>query len=170
MDGKWSSHRAEMPEQRQEKSSMKEMDRSSTPFHERCIVLLDQYPWSMATRVMIGLITPPVLGQLCDDEQLVWCAAGSFLGILFLFRLGPAIVRRLLPFSKETHLIWAERRQLAKRFDSYQWQKLLWMGIGMAGYAVISGNIGNTIGTLIGFCLIGGGLGTLLSVRRNEAG
>jgi hypothetical protein len=27
--------------------------------------------------------------------------------------------------------VWAERRQMAKRFDSYQWQKLLWIGIGL---------------------------------------
>jgi hypothetical protein len=144
------------------------MDLSSLPFHERCVVLLDQYPWSMCTRVGVGFMIPPVLWQLCDDEQSVWCAAGSFLGILFLLRLGSAIVRRLFPFSREAQLIWKERRQLAKRFDSYQWQKLFWMGIGMAGYGLMWGNLGSAIGALIGFCLIGGGLGALLWVRRNE--
>lgn len=152
----------------QEKSSMKVMDHSLMPLNERCVVLLDQYPWSLCTRVGIGLIIPPVLSQLCDDEQQVWCVIGSFLGILFLLKLGPAIFRRLLPFSREAHLIWAERRQLTKRFDSYQWQKLFWMGIGMLGYAMVFGNVRKAIGVLTAFCLIGGGLGVLLWFRRKE--
>lgn len=147
---------------------MKAMDRSSMPFHERCVVLLDQYPWSIGTRIGLGSMTPYVLRQLCDNEQQVWCVIGSFLVILFLLRLGPVMVRRFVPFSKEAHLIWAERRQLAKRFDSYQWQKLFWMGIGMAGYAMIWGNVGSAIGVLLVLCLLGGGLGVLIWGRRSE--
>ncbi|HBH78693.1 MAG TPA: hypothetical protein DDY39_02595 [Nitrospira sp.] len=138
------------------------------PVHERCVVLLDQYPWSIGTRIGLGFITAYVLRQLCDNGQQVWYVIGSFLAILFLLRLGPAMVRRLVPFSKEAHLTWWERRQLAKRFDSYQWQKLFWMGIGMAGYAMLGRNVGNAIGVLVALCLLGGGLGALLWVRRNE--
>ncbi len=148
---------------------MKAMDCSSMLLHERCVVLLDQYPWSIGTRIGLGFMIPYVLPQLCDNEQRVGCLIGSFVAILFFLRLGPVMVRRLMPFSKEVHLIWGERRQLAKRFDSYQWQKLFWMGIGMAGYAMIWGNVGNVIGALIVFCLIGGGLGALFWVRRNES-
>lgn len=137
-------------------------------FLERCVVLLDQYPWSIGTRIGLGSMTPYVLRQLCDNEQQVWCVSGSFFALLFLLRLGPVMVRRLVPFSNEAHLIWSERRQLAKQFDSYQWQKLFWMGIGMAGYAMIWGNVGTAISALIGFCLIGGGLGALFWVRRND--
>ncbi len=144
------------------------MDRSSMPFHERLTLLLDQYPWSIGTRVGLGFITPYVLHQMCDNEQQFWCVNGLFVAILFLLRLGPALVRRLVPFSREAQLIWGERRQLAKRFDSYQWQKLFWMGIGMTGYAMVSGRVGNAVGTLIVFCLIGGGLGVLIWGRRGE--
>lgn len=158
-----------MPEQEQEKGSMNRIDRPSMSFYERCLVLLDEYPLSICIRVGIGSSLPFVLRQMCNDKQPVWCTTGLFLGILFMLRLGPAVSRRLLPFSTEAHLIWAERRQLAKRFDSYQWQKLFWMGIGMAGYAMISGNVGNAIGMLIAFCLIGGGLGVLRWIRMSEA-
>jgi len=144
------------------------MDHSSMPFHERYLLLLEQYPWSIGTRIGVGFIILPVLSHFCDDQRQIWCVTGSFLGILFLLRLGPAIVRKFLPFSQEAHLIWMERRQLAKRFDSYQWQKLFWMGIGMAGYAMVSGNAGNAIGALLVFCLIGGGLGVLIWGRRGE--
>ncbi len=150
------------------RDSMKGMNRSSMSLHERCVVLLDQYPWSIGTRVGVGFITPYALHQVCDKEQHFWCVVGWFLAILFLLRLGPAIVRRLLPFSKEAHLIWGERRQLAKRFDSYQWQKLFWMGIGMMCYAILWGNVWNATSTLLVFCLIGGGLGVLRWTRRNE--
>lgn len=156
-----------MPKQGQGRGRMKVVDHSSMPFHERCVVLLDQYPWNIGTRMGLGSVTPYVLHQMCDTEQPFWCVIGSFLAILFLLRLGPAVIRRLVPFSNEAQRIWGERRQLAKRFDSYQWQKLFWMGIGMAGYAMTWGNVGDAIGTLLVFCLISGGLGTLFWVRRN---
>jgi len=156
-----------MPKQGQESGRMEVVDHSSLPFHERCVVLLDQYPWSIGTRIGLGSVTPYVLHKMCDTEQPFWCVIGSFLAILFLLRLAPAVVRRLVPFSEEAQRIWRERRQLAKRFDSYQWQKLFWMGTGMAGYAMTRGNVGNATGTLLVFCLIGGGLGVLLWVRRH---
>lgn len=156
-----------MPKQGQERGRMEVVDHSSLPFHERCVVLLDQYPWSIGTRIGLGSVTPYVLHKMCDTEQPFWCVIGSFLAILFLLRLAPAVVRRLVPFSEEAQRIWRERRQLAKRFDSYQWQKLFWMGTGMAGYAMTRGNVGNATGTLLVFCLIGGGLGVLLWVRRH---
>ena len=51
---------------------------------------------------------------------------------LFLLRLVPAALRRLLPFSTETQDVWRERRRLGKRYDSYQWRKLLWIGLGIS--------------------------------------
>ena len=137
------------------------------PFHERCALLLDEYPWSVFWRVGVGFVMPPLFSRLCDNEYHVWCVTGLFVGILLSLRLVTAIMRKLLPFSKEVRVIWDERRQMAKRFDSYQWQKLLWLGVGMACYAMISEKVGGVVGALILFCLIGGGIGVLLWVRRS---
>ena len=152
----------------QEVSRMKMMN-VSMPFHERCVLALDQYPWSVGSRMAIGFVISPLLSLLCGNEYQVWCVAGLFVGILLSLKLGCTIVRKLLPVSKEVHAIWSERRQLAKRYDSYQWQKLFGMGIGMAGHAMILGNVGNTMGLLILFCLIGGGLGVLFWIQKDES-
>ena len=143
------------------------MSLSSMPFHERCVVLLDEYPWSVFCRVGIGFVMPPLFSRLCNNEYHVWCVTGLFLGILVSLRLVTAILRKLVPFSSEVRVIWAERRQLAKRFDSYQWQKLFWLGVGMACYAVVSERVGGVVDVLILLCLIGGGIGVLTWVRRS---
>lgn len=136
------------------------------PTHERCIALLDDYPWSAFYRVGLGYVMLPLFSLLCGKECRDWCVAGVFLGTLFALRLATAILRKALPFSNEVKVIWAERRQMAKRFDSYQWQKLFWLGIGMASYAMISAKVGGVVGVLIVFCLTSGGLGVLLWRRR----
>jgi hypothetical protein len=145
---------------------MKTVDRSMS-FHERLFVLVDEYPWSVCGRMVVGFLIAPLLSLLCNDDNQMWCMAGLFMGILFSLRLGATIFRKLVPFSREVHVIWAERRQLAKRFDSYQWQKLFWMGIGMTLHAMISGKVGNGVGALMLFCLVGGGIGVFSWARKN---
>jgi len=41
-----------------------------------------------------------------------------FIGLLVALRVGPAVLRMVLPFSRETKDIWFRRRQIAKRYDS----------------------------------------------------
>ena len=47
----------------------------------------------------------------------------------------PAVFRR----SEDN--LWLERRNIAKQHDSYQWQKLFWIGLGMLPYAFIGGGL-----------------------------
>jgi len=72
-----------------------------------------------------------------------WSLACFFLAGLFLLRLVPAILRRLLPFSAETQEVWRERRKLGKRYDSYQLRKLLWIGVGIGLNVLFSGAAGS---------------------------
>lgn len=57
-----------------------------------------------------------------------------------MLRLVPAVLRRIFPFSSEAKDLWFQRRNLGKRYDSYQWQKLFWLGLGMLPYAFRRGH------------------------------
>ena len=131
------------------------------PF-ERVLVDLDGSPWSAISRVALGLTILPVFRVLTGNSERIWLYAILFLGLLFALRMVPAVLRHALPFSVGAKTIWAERRQIAKQHDSYQWQKLLWIGLGLLPYAFLSEvpRINEIVLTL--FCLIGGTMGLLL--------
>jgi hypothetical protein len=82
-----------------------------------------------------------------------------FAGILVLLRVVPLCLRTLLPFSKEVQAVWFGRRMLSKQYDSYQWRKLFWIGLGLTGYTILFGDIRTTHGVLALVCLLGGGAG-----------
>jgi hypothetical protein len=90
-----------------------------------------------------------------------------FIGLLVALRVVPAVMRRVLPFSVEAKELWAKRRNIAKQHDSYQWQKLFWIGLGLLPYAVISDGLrnGELVVTLI--CLVCGSIGLLFWRRAN---
>jgi hypothetical protein len=84
----------------------------------------------------------------------------------------PAILRKILPFSAAARTVWAERRQMAKRVDSYQWRKLFWIGMGLGLFTLQSGHrfpalLGLTFG-----CLAAGAIGLATwryRAARNQA-
>lgn len=92
-----------------------------------------------------------------------------FLGLLIALRVVPALVRLALPFSAAAKEIWASRRALAKRYDSYQWQKLFWVGLGLLPHVATAGELqrGEILVTLV--CLIGGSVGLLIWSKVNGA-
>ena len=134
---------------------------------ERFLTDLDSWPWTAVWRVALGLAIPPVFRALSADRDSVWITLALFTGLLVALRLGPLVLRRALPFSAEVKATWAERRFLAKRHDSYQWQKLFWIGLGLLPYALIGDGLrtGEMLVTLI--CLLGGGAGLFLWRRVN---
>jgi hypothetical protein len=128
------------------------------PF-ERFLVGLDSWPWSAFVRVLIGLCSPPVSRTLFGGSNAVWIFPAFFVASLIALRVVPALIRFALPFSAEAKEIWARRRALAKRYDSYQWQKMFWIGLGLLPHAAIACEIapGEIVVTVI--CLAGGSLG-----------
>lgn len=62
-----------------------------------------------------------------------------FLCALISVRFATLVARRVVRVSPEVTKIWTIRRQYAKLYDSYQWRKLFWIGLGMACYFAISG-------------------------------
>jgi hypothetical protein len=136
---------------------------------ERFLVRLDGGPWGALLRVVLGLLIPPVFHALSGGRDQVWISLGLFLALLIGLRVVPALLRAVLPFSAETKSVWSQRRQIAKLYDSYQWQKLFWIGLGLLAFAAIGGGLRSGEQVVTAICLIGGGAGLLLW-RRSKAG
>lgn len=147
--------------------------------HEHILALLELPPWNALYRIGIGGAIIPTYAYLFD-ANVSWHLGLWFVGVLIFLRLVPAVIRKVLPFSRELKSIWSERRMMAKRFDSYQWQKLFWLGIGMGGSGLILDQMSKMSTALIVFCLINGAIGVFVfrhrtasserSVRTNTAG
>jgi len=136
---------------------------------ERFLVRLDSGPWSAVSRVVLGLAIAPVFRTIAGGRDQVWIALALFVALLIALRVVPALLRAVMPFSAETKGIWFQRRQIAKLHDSYQWQKLFWIGFGLLAFAAISGGLQTGEQVITAFCLIGGAAGLWLW-RRSKAG
>jgi hypothetical protein len=132
-----------------------------TPF-ERFLITLDSGPWGPVFRVALGFAIVPVFRMALGGRYSVWMFLAAFIAFLVAVRVVPAVLRMVLPFSAQAKTMWAERRNLAKRYDSYQWQKLFWIGVGLLLQIAIAGGAreGELLVTIV--CLIGGGLGLLM--------
>ena len=104
-------------------------------------------------------MTLPAMSLLWDETRSGWLLIPLLLVILLMLRVVPAAIRRLAPFSDRARTIWVERRQIAKRYDSYQWQKLFWIGVGLALYTVFSHQYLFSRIVVLLACLLSGALG-----------
>jgi hypothetical protein len=127
--------------------------------YERILVLLDESPCAAVYRIAIGWLLGPLSHTFPASVHPGWSLAWWFLGVLVALRLLPVVLRRVLPFPQRVIAVWADRRQLAKRFDSYQWRKLIWFGVGLAAYALASRQFDGATVALTLFCILGGALG-----------
>lgn len=122
---------------------------------------LEAPPWLALYRLAIGFCLVPLGAWWHGGAGSGWHLLPVLLMVLLALRLVPALVRRLLPVSEDLRLHWARRRLLAKRFDSYQWRKLVWFGLGLAAYLAVVGQAPGVPTALAVACLIVGGFGTL---------
>lgn len=136
---------------------------------ERFLLDLDTGASAAVSRVALGLCIPPVFRALSGGTDRIWFDLALFLALLIGLRVGPAVLRKILPFSAETKQIWFDRRQIAKQHDSYQWQKLFWVGLGLLPYAFVDGALRTGELVLTAICLIGGCAGLLIWRRINAA-
>jgi hypothetical protein len=138
------------------------------PF-ERFLIGLDSGPLSVMFRVGMGLGIAPLFRAFFGDHASIWLFPAFFIGLLVALRVVPAVLRLALPFSAEAKAIWAERRALAKRYDSYQWKKLFWIALGLLLYLVFAGNARNSEIVIVLICLIGGGVGQWVWRRTSDS-
>jgi hypothetical protein len=110
-------------------------------------------------RVAIGFATVPALRGLLGKQKPDWALLPGVLTMLLLLRAVPAMIRKVIPFSQAVQIIWWNRRQLAKRYDSYQWRKLFWIGTGMAIYAASTADFSSSSILIFSFCILAGAAG-----------
>src|SRR5882762_10063823 len=126
---------------------------------EKLLVRAEELPWSILYRSGIGFVLLPAFFALGGKADSVPQLLLFFIAILLGLRIISMFARRLLPFSAEVRAIWAERRILAKRYDCYQWQKLLGIGFGLCLYLGISRRFSAAPLMLAATCLVSGALG-----------
>ena len=141
---------------------------SNIPAHERVVLRLDEFPWSALLRAGIGFVMLVLFSSFFGRAYDGWDLILWVLGVLLALRLIPAMARHFFSFSPATKAVWSERRQLAKRFDSYQWQKMFWLGVGFASYMVTSGKLGVLGWEVTVSALISGAVGIVMW-RRSPA-
>lgn len=128
---------------------------------EQFLLNLDSGPWSAVSRVMLGLGIAPAFRALSGGSDSVWLTLVLFVGVLAALRVLPAVVRKLLPFSAEAREFWLQRRQIAKLHDSYQWQKLFWIGLGLLAFGIAGGGLKAGEQAVMLICLLSGAAGLL---------
>lgn len=136
---------------------------------EQKLTKLDDWPMSAIWRVAFGFCVTPILGLLPVARESMWVYAALFIMVLMALRVVPAVLRRGLSVSTEANEIWKRRRFMSKDYDSYQWQKLFWIGLGMLPYAIIGGlSRGGLLVAAV--CLLGGGAGLMTWQKAKPAG
>ena len=131
-------------------------------FSDKMLLAIESRPWDVLYRAVLGFATLWAFTRLRGPGTSDWLLAPFLLALFLALRVGPAVLRKAFPFSEAVKQVWAERRQLAKRYDSYQWQKLLGFGMGLALYLVVFKPSSMPIVVIAVGCLLAGILGTLL--------
>ncbi len=103
----------------------------------------------------------PSFPFLRQDVRSGWIVAIGLLLLMFSLRIVPVFVRRLLPLSPEVKAVWSERRNIAKRYDSFQWQKLFFVGLGLVCYMLISREFATSAVAVSTFCIVFGAIGLI---------
>src|SRR5262245_49453647 len=126
---------------------------------ERIIASLDDYPWSAIWRIALGFLFALLYQRASSDHRSQWFLVAWFLILLLSLRIVPTLLRKLFPFSYGLTVTWQERRGTAKTYDSYQWAKLTWFGIGIAFQMSFWGAWNEIASMLVLFCILAGGWG-----------
>jgi hypothetical protein len=137
------------------------------PNRDRLFVALDEPPAAQLSRLAFGSAVVPLWTLLAGDGAPGWTLVPFFLFSLAMLRVAPLGIRMVVPFADGTKSVWAARRQLAKRYDSYQWQKMLWIGLGMLASSVMTGERGVVVLSLAAICVVSGAAGAVVWRRRN---
>jgi hypothetical protein len=134
---------------------------------EKVLGRVEMLPWCGLYRVAIGFCLVPLFVRYRGAGS-DWRLLPFFIAVLLILRLVPAAVRRLVPFSAELQAQWFRQRLLGKRFDSYQWSKLVWFGLGIMLYVDIFDLMGPAPAVLAFACLLLGSLGMLVWHRHGR--
>ena len=134
---------------------------------EKLLGRVELLPWCGLYRVAIGFCLVPVFTRYRGASS-DWRLLPFFVAVLLTLRLVPAAIRWLVPFSAELQAQWFQRRLLGKRFDSYQWSKLVWFGLGIMLYGTVFDRMGPAPTALVCACLLMGSCGLVVWRRHGR--
>ena len=134
---------------------------------ERFLTGLDGGVSSAIVRIPAAFLLLPLVRLLPGWGESPWLSLLIFVGLLAGLRVLCALLRRLLPFSADAQQVWAERRDIARWHDSYAWQKLFWLGLGILPHAVLGAGLQPGEYVVVLVCLVGGGAGLLAWLRMS---
>jgi hypothetical protein len=97
---------------------------------------------------------PPALEWWLNEPGSDWQLLPPFVLVRLMLCPVPTLVRRLLLFSGDLRVYWAQQRFLANRMDSYQWRTLLWFRLGVAAYLLLLRRAPDVPSRLAAACLI----------------
>lgn len=123
---------------------------------ERLLINVDVGLPGAVLRTALGFLLLPTLRGLGWDPGPAM-AVVALLALLFAVKVVAAVARRLVPATAVVRAHWAWRRDLARNHDSYQWRKLVWIGVGLLLGAAL-GVPGTRVQWVLGAaCLAAGG-------------
>jgi hypothetical protein len=126
---------------------------------DRALISIDRSPFDALLRALLGFGCIPLLLLLRQDVRSAWVLTIGLLLLMLSLRIMPVFLRKLLPPSREVKAVWDERRQIAKQYDSFQWQKLFFIGLGLAGYMLVSRELLTSAIAVSSFCVLFGAIG-----------
>ena len=138
---------------------------------DRMLFYLDTPPLDAFFRIVAGYLSFSLFCLWHGETGSDWGFVLMFVTILFSLRLAPAIVRHVFAFSPEVQVIWSQKRQLAKHYDSYQWRKLFWVGLGLAIHLIFNGrSLEYRVEWILAVTsLVGGAIGMMVWQYRTRA-
>jgi hypothetical protein len=136
---------------------------------EESLIKIERMPWAETYLILIGAGVPELNSLLFGHDASASSLALLLISVLAMVRLGPAVVRRAIPFSPEAQSIWMRRRALAKRYDSYQWRKLFWVGLGLGFNAALWNKHQSYLIIAVLVCCLPGSVGLIIWRRRQMA-
>jgi len=135
---------------------------------ERTLISFDVGVPGAVLRIALGFLLMPALQRLRLDPR-PWTVVAALLVMLFAVKVFAAVGRCVVQATNVVRQHWEWRRNLARYHDSYQWRKLVWVGIGLLIGAVL-GSPGTTIQWVLGaVCCMAGGAAEVLW-RRQQLG
>ena len=134
------------------------------------LLKLDDGPFAAVNRMAFGFLILPATQWILGSNPPGWSLVAVLLAALFLLRLVPAVLRKLMPISDKVRSVWWTRRQLAKRYDCYQWQKLFWIGLGLTLSAATASQFNSVLVSVCALSLLGGAIGIVRWNRLLRSG
>jgi hypothetical protein len=125
------------------------------------LVSLTAAPWHAAYLVPTGVAILLIFNALFGADGSAGALLLVFFGVLLSIRLGAVALRRMLPVSREVHNGWFQNRLLAKHYDSYHWQKLFWVGLGMALHTRSADHLSRVQAWVVVTCVVSGLIGMI---------